>query len=196
MNVITQSYSDDVILLKQLASGDKQAFNILYEKYWEIAYSDACKRLKDTEQAKDIVQEIFTHIWLKRDTLRIDNFGGYIYIAVRNQVFKLIATQKRKHPFFDILSFMPLNYMQAQADGNLLWKEFIISYEAILNTLPPKRQMIFRLRFQEDLSTTQIATQLGLSRKTIQNQLLKAVEQLRISLLQLLTVLIFIVFHS
>lgn len=190
MNVVLQNHSDDAILLQQLASGNKEAFNALYEKYWEVAYTDAYKRLKDTEQAKDIVQEIFTHIWLKRDTLQIDNFGGYLYVSVRNQVFKLVAKQKLVHPFFDILESMPATYLQA--DGNLQWKEFFSSYEALLNTLPPKRQIIFRLRFQEDLSTKDIAAQLGLTRKTVQNQLGKAVEQLRISLLQLLTVLMII----
>lgn len=190
MNIVTHSHMNDADLLQQLASGNKEAFNELYEKYWEVAYSDAYKRLKDPEQAKDIVQEIFTHIWLKKDTLHIQNFAGYLYVAIRNQVFKIVAKQKQIHPFFDILESMPVTYLQA--DGNLLWKEFFSAYEAILNTLPPKRQTIFRLRFQDDLTTTEIAQQLGLSRKTINNQLGKAIEQLRISLLQLLTLLMII----
>lgn len=187
MNEIKKNDSGDAILLQQLASGNKEAFNALYEKYWKIAYIEAYKRLRDGEQAKDIVQEIFTYVWLKRNTLLIDNFGGYIYIAIRNQVFKLVTKQKQIHPFFDILESVPITYLQA--DKNLLCKEFFSAYEDIVNTLPPKRKIIFRLRFQEDLTTTNIAAQLGLSRKTVQNQLGKAIEQLRISLLQLLTIL-------
>lgn len=188
MNLINSNLSNDAELLQQVKQGSKHAFNVLYEKYWSQTYSNAYKRLKDDDQAKDVVQEIFTHIWLKKETLHIDNLPAYLNIAVRNRVFKLIEKQKLIHPFFDILETMPATYLQA--DANLLWKEFFRSYEALLTTLPPKRQLIFRLRFQEDLPTKDIAMQLGLSRKTVQNQLGKAVEQLRISLLQLLTVLI------
>lgn len=189
MNLIgNPSLSDDAVLLQQVEQGSEHAFNVLFERYWERAYQDAYKRLKDVDQSKDIVQEIFTHIWLKRETLHIDNLPAYLNIAVRNRVFKLVEKQKLNHPFFDILENMPATYLQADAD--LRWKEFFRSYEELLTTLPPKRQQIFRLRFQEDLPTKDIATQLGLSRKTVQNQLGKAIEQLRVSLLQLLTVLI------
>ena len=188
MNLIKPNQTNDAELLQQVEQGSKYAFNVLYEKYWSQTYSNAYKSLKDDDQAKDVVQEIFTHIWLKKETLHIDNLPAYLNIAVRNRVFKLIEKQKLIHPFFDILETMPATYLQA--DANLLWKEFFRSYEALLMTLPPKRQLIFRLRFQEDLPTKDIAMQLGLSRKTVQNQLGKAIEQLRISLLQLLTVLI------
>ena len=57
-------------------------------------------------------------------------------------------------------------------------------------TFPAKRQLIFRLRFENDLSTKDIAHQLGLSRKTVQNQLGKAIEQLRINLTHLLVLLV------
>lgn len=188
MNPIKPNFSNDAELLQQVEQGSKHAFNILYEKYWERAYVNAYKRLKDEDQAKDVVQEIFTHIWLKKETLHIDNLSAYLNIAVRNRVFKLIEKQKLIHPFFDILETMPATYLQA--DSNILWKEFFRSYELLLTTLPPKRQLIFRLRFQEDLPTKDIAMRLGLSRKTVQNQLSKAIEHLRISLLQLLAVLI------
>jgi len=188
MNLIKSKLTNDAELLQEMEQGSKYAFNILYEKYWSQTYSNAYKRLKDYDQAKDVVQEIFTHIWLKKETLHIDNLPAYLNIAVRNRVFKLIEKQKLFHPFFDILESMPATYLHA--DANLLWKEFFKSYEILLTTLPPKRQLIFRLRFQEDLPTKEIATQLDLSRKTVQNQLGKAIEQLRISLLQLLTVLI------
>jgi RNA polymerase sigma-70 factor (ECF subfamily) len=180
--------SNDSLLLQQVEQGNSHAFNVLYEKYWELAFTNAYKRLKDYDQAQDIVQEIFTHIWLKRETLHIDNLPAYLNISVRNQVFKLVEKQKLIHPFFSVLETMSATSFQADAD--LLWREFFKSYEALLATLPAKRQLIFRLRFQEDVPTKDIAVQLGLSRKTVQNQLSKAIEQLQISLLHMLTVLI------
>ncbi len=187
MNLTNSDQTNDAFLLQQVADGNKAAFNVLYEKYWAQAYANAYKRLKDADQAKDVVQEIFVNIWVRRESL-IGNLPAYLNIAVRNQVFKLAEKQKAIHPFFDILQNMPSTYKQTDAD--VLWKEFYRSYEALLATLPPRRQIIFRLRFQEDLPTKDIASRLGLSRKTVQNQLGKAIEQLRASLLNLFNLLI------
>lgn len=188
MSQIEPNIASDTLLLKQVELGSKQAFNVLFEKYWEKAYSDAYKRLKSHDDAKDIVQEIFTHIWIKRETLQINNLPAYLHVAIRNRVIKFIAKQKPIHPFFNILDNIPEK--NSQADANLLWKEFFKSYEALLETLPPKRQEIFRLRFQEDLSTKDISMQLCITRKTVQNQLGKAIETLKVSVLRILTIAI------
>jgi RNA polymerase sigma-70 factor (family 1) len=179
------SHSDhieDALLFREIENGNRDSFNLLYGRYWERAYNEAYKRLKDHDQAKDIVQEIFTHIWIKRETLHIESLPAYLNVAIRNRVFKLAARQKLTNAFLDRAEMIPAAYQQADAD--LLWKEFFRSYEALLAALPPKRQIIFRLRFQHDLPTKDIARQLGLSRKTVQNQLGKAIEKLRISILR------------
>ncbi len=155
MSPTTLELIDDALLLRQLQEDNRDAFNSLYKKYWENVYSDAYKRLKDQHLAKDIVQEIFTYLWLKRDTIEIDNLPAYLKVAVRNRVFKQIAKQKKTHPFFSFPDATSAPF--AKADNNLLWKEFIKSYEELLLTLPSKRQFIFRLRFQEDISTIDIA---------------------------------------
>ena len=188
MNIHDCDNRHDALLLQQIAEGHAKSFELLYEKYWEIAYSDAYKRLKDTDQAKDIVQEIFTSIWLRRETLVIGNVSAYLKIAVRNKVFKVLAKQKLTHPYFNFLETMPA--ASHQPDANLLWQEFFSSYEALLNTLPAAKQTIFRLRFQEDLSTADIAHRLGLSRKTVQNQIGRAIEHLRVYLLYTMKVLL------
>lgn len=186
MNPAENYLSDDAILLEQTAQGDEAAFNLLFEKYWDKSYTEAYKRVKDSDDAKDIVQEIFTHIWTNRQTLNIKNLPAYLHIAVRNRALKLMAKQKPVHPFFSMLDSLPERY--AQADANLLWKEFLNAYEALLRSLPPKRQEIFRMRFQDGLSTKDIAGQLGIKRKTIQNQLGKAIDTLKVSLLRVFIV--------
>lgn len=178
----------DEELLEKIAEGCQSSFNTLYEKYWEITYASAYKRLKDADMAKDVVQEIFTHIWFKRETLQINNLPAYLYVAVRNRVFKQVVREKLTHPFFAVLETLPSLYQQT--DSNLLAKEFFKAYEVLVNTLPAKKQSIFRLRFEQDLSTKEIALQLGLSRKTVQNQLTRAVEYLRGALFYLLILII------
>lgn len=185
------SYSDssqDEVLWNKVTQGCEQSFRTLYDKYWQSTYSAAYKRLRDAELAKDIVQEIFTHLWCKRASLQIDNLPGYIHVAVRNRVLKQVSKEKQYHPYFDLLE--NLSTVHLQADSRLLAKEFFKAYEALIKTLPAKKQLIFRLRYQEDMSTREIALELGVSRKTVQNQLGKAVEQLRVSLILLLVLFV------
>ena len=180
MNSNSPDHIEDQQLLKNIAKNCQHSFSILYEKYWESAYGSAYKRLKDSDQAKDIVQEIFTYIWFKRATLQIDNLPAYLHVSVRNKVFKHVDKQKSIHPFFAVLETLPALHLQT--DSDLLTKEFFKAYENLVKSLSPKKQQIFRLRFEEDLSTKEIAQQLGLSRKTVQNQLTRAVIYLRTSL--------------
>lgn len=183
---LTPNLISDTLLLKQVEEGSKKAFNILFDKYWQSAFSEACKRLKKHDNAKDIVQEIFTHIWINRETLHIKNLPAYLNVAIRNKVIRFVDKQKLVHPFFNLLENIPEK--NSETDADLLWKEFLKSYDALIESLPPKRQAIFRLRYQEDLPTKVISMQLGITRKTVQNQLGKAIETLKISLLRILTI--------
>jgi RNA polymerase sigma factor (sigma-70 family) len=181
MNIIDSDIiNDDALLLRELQHGSEKAFKILYQKYWAQAYSSAYKRLQDADQAKDVVQDIFTNIWLNREN-RIENLLSYLRVSVRNQVFKLVNKQKSNCPFVDMFNNIPA--LNENADSNIQYQEFYKAYEALLTALPSKMQVIFRLRYHDDLTTKAIAAHLGISRKTVQNQLGKAVDQLRVNLL-------------
>jgi RNA polymerase sigma-70 factor (ECF subfamily) len=180
MGQIEPIITEDFLLLEKIKSDSKIAFNRLFEKYWGKAYSEAYKRLKNEEDAKDIVQEIFTKIWLNRQTQTIENFPAYLHVSIRNNVIKLLSRHKPIHPFFDILENIPQK--NSEADSALLWNEFLKSYEALLQKMPPKRQQIFRLKYHGDLTTKDISLQLGITRKTVQNQLGKAIEFLKVAL--------------
>ncbi len=177
---------DDSMLLNQLQQGDKKAFDILFDKHWQKTFSETYKRIKEYDAAKDIVQEIFIHLWINRNSLQVRNLPAYLNVAVRNRVIKYCIKQRRTHPFFNFLETIPEK--NCGADASILWKEFFCTYEAVLKTLPSKRQLIFRLRYEESLSTKSISAHLGIGRKTVQNQLGKALETLKVSLLRLLTV--------
>lgn len=187
MNV-NPNVNNDQILLNQMHEGSANAFQILFDKYWESAYSSAYKRLQNSEDSKDIVQDIFIHIWQNRNSVKIENLPAYLHVAVRNRVFKLVASQKNTHSYFQILDNLVLE--PAGADSRLLWEEFRNSYEDLVDSLPPKRQEIFRLRFHEDLTTKDIAKKLLVTRKTVQNQIGKSLETLKISLTQPLSILL------
>jgi RNA polymerase sigma-19 factor, ECF subfamily len=182
---IKPKLADDRLMLEQVRSGNKKSFDILFNKYWESSVNNAYKRTKDLDTAKDIIQEIFTQIWINRQR-EIENLPAYLNAAVRNSVIKFFAKQRPIHPFFDALD--NLSEKNSRADMQLIWKELLQSYEELLESLPPKRRDIFRLRMQDGLPTRVIAMRLGIARKTVQNQLGKAIETLKISLIRLFTI--------
>ncbi len=163
----------------QMANGSKRAFSELYTKYWVKAYAMAYGRLVDEDKAKDIVQEVFTNIWVRKE-FPIKNFPAYLSSSIRNQALKQLARERHIDYAVDGLPDTPSPY--GQADAAIKRAEFYAAYKQIVKQLPPKRQVIFKMRHHDDCSTKAIAAELGLSLKTVQNQLGKAVEQLRDSL--------------
>ncbi|MDQ8005888.1 MAG: sigma-70 family RNA polymerase sigma factor [Pedobacter sp.] len=176
----TDSNISDQYLLEQMKNDDESAFHLLYDKYWEQAYNAAYKRLKDADYAKDITQDIFLQLWSRRYDLQVASVPAYLYTAIRNNVFKWMEKEQRFTTIPDLLDILVQE--RDQADVELLRKEFMQKYEALVDSLPSAQRTIFKLRFNEDLSTKEIAEKLDITRKTVQNQLGKSVNQLRDSL--------------
>lgn len=175
MAELQEQTSNDQLLLQQLQSNDAAAFDALYDKYWKLVYSAAYKRLKDENYAKDITQDIFLQLWQRRHQLRITHLPAYLYTAVRNNVLKWMEKTQRITPVPELLE----QTANEGADAALLRKEFMIKYENLINTLTASQQQIFRMRYQQELSTAEIAEKLNISRKTVQNQLGKSMNNLR-----------------
>ena len=175
MAELQEQTSNDQLLLQQLQSNDAAAFDALYDRYWKLVYSAAYKRLKDENYAKDITQDIFLQLWQRRHQLTITHLPAYLYTAVRNNVLKLMEKTQRITPVPELLE----QTANEGADAALLRKEFMIKYENLINTLTASQQQIFRMRYQQELSTAEIAEKLNISRKTVQNQLGKSMNNLR-----------------
>src|ERR1035437_8656376 len=84
-----QVYSSlsDLELSAFIKEGNHAAFAEIYERYFGVLFLHAFKRLKDEDEAKDSVQELFTTLWLKRESLVLKtSLSGYLYAAIRNRV--------------------------------------------------------------------------------------------------------------
>ena len=180
--------AEDALLLQQLSEGNKSAFNILYDKYWKQVFDAAYKRLNDVDSSQDIAQEVFTQLWIRGSQTKIENLPAYLYVAARNTVFKFLEKQGRYTSIPELVNQIedPLD----RADADIIFTEFLKAFNALTDALPTQQRIIFKLRFEEDLSSQQIADRLLISPKTVRNQLGKALATLRTSLL----LLYFIVF--
>jgi RNA polymerase sigma-70 factor (family 1) len=174
------SYADNE-LLQLLRSGVVSAFDQLYERHWDKVYAQAFKGLHDPDLAKDITQEVFVYLWSNREHININNLPAYLFASVRNNVFRYLRKQQLFVPIPELLETLK-QYANA-ADAEVIHRELLSAYGRLVDSLPPSQQRIFKMRYQEDLSTAEIACQLNLSRKTVQNQLNRAVTLLRTSLM-------------
>ena len=181
-----RSYSDTELTL-HLKEGEKVAFDEIYERYWKKLYNDTYKRLRRVEQVEEIVQDVFTDLWAKRTTKNIENLYGYLLTAVRYQVFMLYKKGKTSPIFEEPLEYIALDSLQA--DSLLNVKELKGCISLWLSMQPEKRGEIFRLKYMEDLTTREISEILGISQKTVQNQLITSFTSLREFLSKLMILL-------
>ena len=172
---------NDSELLALISQDNCEAFQLLYHRYWLQLYDSAYQRLKDCQQAEDIVQDIFVSIWTRRETLKIENLPAYLHAAVRFRVFNYVTRDIAASSFYE--PFEAMTSQSQGADGHLLEKELISLLNAYIKTLPEKRRRIFLMHIKENFSTKEIAVQLRLSQKTVQNQLGTALHGFRTQVL-------------
>lgn len=184
---IDENAADDA-LVTMLMDGSEAAFDLIYERYWKKLYNEAYKRLNDSSDSEEIVQDVFVDLWNKRENRQIDNLRGYLLGAVRYQVFAVYHKRKNLPAFEEPLDYMA--FSSDDADSGYMRDELLASIHLWLETQPEKRREIFRLRYLEGLSTLEIAEQLDISRKTVQNQLNTSQQSLRESIGRLLAIAI------
>jgi len=177
----------DIQLTDLFHQGDENAFNEIYNRYWKKVYNEGYKRLKDTELAEDIVQDVFADLWTKRANRNIENIGAYLVMVTRYQVFMLYK-KNNKLPFFE----QPLeliNHPSLVADSIYEVTELKDCINKWMSMQPEKRREVFRLKFIEDKSTREISKVLNISQKTVQNQFTISLRSLRSTLSKLMLLL-------
>lgn len=167
--------NDEAILLEELRGGSKAAFEKLYRRFWDRLYLSAYNILRDREVSEDIIQEIFTQIWIRRETLIVNNLEAYLFTAVRFQVFRCIHDRKCRNDFVIELSKFPAELFYAQLNH----KEIEDAMKNGIAQLPEKCGRIFSLSRQEHLSNKEIALRLNISIKTVENQMSIAIKKMR-----------------
>ena len=163
------------ILLARIAAGDNEAFKTLFEIFYPKVKVFLVKFLKDEVAAEDISQDIFVKIWAYRETLPdIKSFNTYIYRMTRNAALNHIRGNRRQ---IDVSGVSILDDKDIEAEYYTKEKELLISLT--VEQMPPQRQRIFKMSREQGLSNEEIAIRLGISRKTVENNVSLALKELR-----------------
>lgn len=178
----TLSFNDEKNLLRKLQSGDRLAFEIIYHRYKGLLYVHASKHLRNQEEAKDIVHDIFSNLWQNRIALHIqENLTAYLYQAVRNRVINHQLKSQRADEYVTSLQGF-INHAQVDTDHRVREKMLMELIEHEIASLPPKMRTVFELSRKEGLSHKEIAEQLHISEQSVRSHVKGALKILRLRL--------------
>lgn len=169
-----------------LKSNDRNAFTEIYNRYWKRLFGIAANKIKDLNEAEEIVQDIFVSLWRRRDDLyNIISLSSYLAISVKYRVIKTLVKQSNAQKYADYYE-----YVMSTADNSTQeWMEFEelkTQLSQFVAELPAKCQLVFKMSRESGLPQKRIAEELGISEKTVEAHLGKALKILRTRLSQFL----------
>jgi RNA polymerase sigma-70 factor (family 1) len=164
------------MLLDLLSKSDELAFTELYNRFWNKLFVIAYNRLKEIESAEDIVHDVFAVLWANRKKTGIECLDNYLAVSVK--YMSLARIKRREHervynndlqaPVFDL----PI-------ENSLYYKRILELVKYEVEKLPEKCRLIFNYSRNQGMPVKQIAKELSISPKTVENQLNKALKQLK-----------------
>lgn len=178
-------YNDfqDAELVALLAKGNKLAYSEIFFRYNGLLYSHAYNKLREREDAKDIVSEVFCALWAKREqSLPEHNLIGYLFVAVRYKIADFLSRKQVRHHYIQSLQTFIDEPQPVNTDHLIREKQLKEIIEEEISALPPRMQEIFRLSRFEQMTHREIAEKLSLSEQTVKDQVKKALRILRVKL--------------
>ncbi|TSD64041.1 RNA polymerase sigma-70 factor [Inquilinus sp. KBS0705] len=191
---LTVEYSDSTVitLLKQ---GSEKVFEKVFKDHFKTLHSYAYTFLKDDELAEEVVQNVFCRIWERREQLKTDgSIKAYLYRSVHNECLNYIKHQKVKAGF-QVYYAAEMEQSEDNSSKKVMANELEKHIQKAMSELPQQCRIIFQMSRFDQLKYQQIADEMGLSIKTIENQMGKALKLMRLKLAEFLT-LLFVLFIS
>ena len=158
------------------------SFSSLFERHWETLYSTAFSYLKDREKSEEITHDIFLNLWRKRETLAIQSFSAYLRAAARYHVYKELKKRKASTIVYTDELTETEEVMTNQGEDRLIYQDAERQVDNSLQSLPARCQEIYFMSRKEHLTNEEIANKLGISKRTVENQLTVALRHIRLQL--------------
>ena len=165
---------DEKTVLKKLSEGDVSSFETIYNKYNDSLYHFTLKFVKSPELADDLTQEVFIHLWERREQMaEVDNLGAYLFTMCRNHVLNFLKKASRETA---AIGQMLRNYHPTHetAHEKLVSEEYRQFIKSVIDTLPQQTREIFRLCREEYRSYDEVAALLGISRNAVKKHMIRS----------------------
>lgn len=170
-------------------------FERVFKTYFKSLHGYAFTLLKDESTAEEMVQNVFFKLWDKADRLSIEgSVAAYLYRSVHNESLNHLKHQRVRKSYQSHTLYYMKNESETTA-RKIGAKELEQRLHSAMNELPQQCRTIFQLSRFDDLKYREIADELNISVKTVENQMGKALKLLRLKLVDFLPFILFLLFH-
>lgn len=172
--------SEELYIVKKMIEGDVDSFKYFFDRY----YNDLCNfvhvYLHDQVLSEEIVQDIFVYFWENREKLQINtSVKSFLFSASKFKSLNLLRDTKTQKRIVEKIGKTEPMITSEEENSYIDTGEFKKILDAAVDQLAPKCREIFLLSKFEDLSNREIAEKLGISVKTVENQMTIALKKLR-----------------
>jgi RNA polymerase sigma-70 factor, ECF subfamily len=176
-----------------LAQRDEAAFEQMFKTHFKRLHAYAFTILRDEIQAEEMVQHVFFKLWERNENLSLTgSITSYLYRAVHNESLNYIKHQKVRSNHQLNVAYSMKNEVEHPAK-KIMAGELEKKIHSALNELPEQCRTIFQMSRFDELKYREIADKLGISIKTVESQMSKALRLLRVKLVDfLIFILLFI----
>jgi RNA polymerase sigma-70 factor (ECF subfamily) len=188
-----QSPDHDIALFQRIRADDRVALNALFAQYYQKLCGFAYTYLRHTDEAEEAVSDVFFTLWRSRHQLSIEkNLKAYLYTSVRHAALAVLRARTPEFEDIDDARLAETLPDSRDPETTLAYNELRQHIDAAVDTLPPRCRQIFLMSRMEALTYREIGEILGISEKTVENQLVKALSLLRTAIRQYGLALFFI----
>lgn len=168
------------------------SFEMLFRKYFPALMAFSLKYLPNEDDAREVVHHVFINLWEKRDTLDTSfSLKSYLFTSVHHRSLNMLRDRKK----FDYET-IPDEGTEYDAQKQVEALELEDQIGIIIESLPEKCREIFKMNRFEGKKYGEIARSLGISVKTVENQMSKALRILREKLVHYLSFLLWFMFNA
>ena len=165
--------------LVALKNNDIQAFDKLFKEYGKRLYYFAYGYLKSKTEAEEVVQEVFLKIWRNRKQLKPDlSFKAYIFKIAYHHILELFEQLTKKQAYQHEIVNEAIRFTD-DTNERLNYQMLLEKVESLIQKLPPRQSEILLKRKKEGIPVKEIARQLGISPKTVENHLTEALKTIK-----------------
>lgn len=178
----------DYTILKKIRSGDRPAFMLLYERYWDSLYRFVFMRTRDKEMSEELLQNLWIKILEDTDSIQTDDSEsakGYLLRYLHYRIIDHYNSSKKIPSTISIDEFDPSGEMDiSDTEYFEILEENEIStllsmIDEVVSKLPSTEQTVYDMRIRRNMSVDETAEALGISNKTVSNKLSKALGEIR-----------------
>lgn len=197
MSIAKNKIDVDECFKKVVNQNDYKAFEQIFHFLYNSLCNYSLKYVKDNTIAEEVVSDVFFKIWKNRAKINvISSFQHYIFRAVKNQCLDYLKSKKNQNISIDEVGFYIYDTFAESPEEELQTQELDDKIEQAIASLPKQCRLIFSMSREDGLKYREIAEKLGISIKTVETQIGRALKALRNYLKgDIAALLIFLLFH-